>query len=74
MYYAKCLCHRIFVLRHYDEMYMIIHETIAKDSEVEFFTVECYKLEVLPSIGVILKYVLPVVASLSNMMRVFWDY
>jgi len=50
---------------------VVIHEAVRKDGEVEFSAVVGYEGEVMPSVGVIAEYVLPIITSLGDVMRVF---
>ncbi len=71
MYDVKRIGKRIFVMRHDNKMNMVIHETVCKDSNVEFSAVFGYKNQIMPSIGIVLEYILAVVTSLGNMMGIF---
>jgi hypothetical protein len=66
----KCVGKRIFVMRHSDKMNMIAHEAVRKNGKIEFSAIIGGEKQILPSVGIILEYILPIVTSLGNMMRI----
>jgi hypothetical protein len=61
---------RILVFRNNDKMYMVIHKTVCEDVQMEFPAVVGNKIKILPSVSVILKYILPIATSLGNVIKI----
>jgi len=61
----------IFIIRYNNEVDMIIHKTVRQDGEAEFSAIIGHERKVTSPVGIIKKYILPVIASLGNVMGVF---
>jgi len=60
----------ILVFRQDNKMDVVLHEAVCEYGEAVFSAVIGNEEEVLSSVSVVFKYILPVIASLSDVMRI----